>query len=55
MDTDTAAPSQHNSSPAKTSDEILDCHFDHLASRRYLKADQSSHRRFHHLYEDLLM
>ena len=28
---------------------------DDLAIRQYLKNDQSAHRRFHHLYEDLLM
>ncbi len=55
MSTFTAVPSQQHSSSADTTDEMLGTHFDDLAERDYLKDDQSSHRRYHHRYEDLLM
>jgi hypothetical protein len=50
----TALSNQHDGC-AESTDEMLGDHFDNLASRQYLKDDQSSHRRFQHLYEDLLM
>ena len=49
------ALSQQQDGSADPSDEMLDRHYDNLASRHYLKDDRSLHRRFHHLYEDLLM
>jgi len=50
----TASSHQHADSVESTH-EMLGGHFENLLARRYLKDDQSSHRRFHHLYEDLLM